>query len=110
MTEKVLAKPVKARRVEDLDGTAGKAPGTFELLEGRPPDVGASMYYRCPCGCGKEGVLDLIPMTDKTSTTFKPRSRPQWGWDGNPDKPTLHPSINDKDHWHGWLKNGFWSQ
>jgi hypothetical protein len=29
-----------------------------------------------------------------------------WQWDGNEDKPTLTPSVNVVDHWHGWVKAG----
>ena len=35
---------------------------------------------------------------------------PAWAWDGNVDKPSLHPSIacgpRKKRDWHGYLKNG----
>jgi len=26
-----------------------------------------------------------------------------WGWDGNVEKPTLTPSIDYRDNWHGYL-------
>lgn len=29
-----------------------------------------------------------------------------WGWDGNTETPTLTPSIEDKGHWHGFLRAG----
>jgi hypothetical protein len=29
-----------------------------------------------------------------------------WGWDGNVERPTLTPSINWVDHWHGYLCAG----
>lgn len=35
-----------------------------------------------------------------------PSDTPSWAWDGNLDAPTLTPSINCLDCWHGWLKNG----
>lgn len=33
---------------------------------------------------------------------------PRNGWDGNVERPTLHPSIwlNDRRGWHGWIKGG----
>lgn len=31
---------------------------------------------------------------------------PKRQWNGNPDKPTLHPSLNHPGCWHGWLKAG----
>lgn len=29
-----------------------------------------------------------------------------WEWDGNEDKPTLHPSVHCVGSWHGWIKAG----
>lgn len=29
-----------------------------------------------------------------------------WAWDGNLERPTLHPSIHRKGHWHGYLVDG----
>ena len=29
-----------------------------------------------------------------------------WGWDGDEQRPTLHPSIHDIGHWHGFLTDG----
>lgn len=31
---------------------------------------------------------------------------PFWEWNGNKDKPTLHPSLHWPGHWHGYLKDG----
>ena len=29
-----------------------------------------------------------------------------WTLSGDPDRPTLHPSVNVKDIWHGWIRDG----
>lgn len=29
-----------------------------------------------------------------------------WEWNGDLDRPSLKPSINDPGGWHGWLGNG----
>jgi hypothetical protein len=29
-----------------------------------------------------------------------------WQWDGNTEKPSLTPSINVVDRWHGWVRAG----
>jgi hypothetical protein len=31
---------------------------------------------------------------------------PVWQWDGNKEAPTLSPSINVVNIWHGWLRAG----
>lgn len=33
-------------------------------------------------------------------------THPFWTWDGNEDKPTLHPSLDLPGVWHGWLQAG----
>ena len=30
----------------------------------------------------------------------------KWSWDGNEDKPTLHPSLHWIGIWHGWCQEG----
>jgi hypothetical protein len=92
--------PVSATPVDDIDAD-GLPPGAFEMFEATKDDgkgpVG--MVYVCPCGCGHTGVLDF---------RRDPVRRPSWVWDGNRDKPTLHPSVHHIGHWHGWLRNGVW--
>lgn len=39
--------------------------------------------YICPCGFCGHMILSIEPDPP----------RPMWGWDGNEDRPTLHPSI-----------------
>lgn len=30
----------------------------------------------------------------------------QWSWNGDADKPTLHPSLHAEGLWHGFVKDG----
>lgn len=87
---------VTAKRLDDIDDVRAQA-GAFEYYkEGdRYP---AGMIYCCPCGCGRIGSL-----------AFRPHPSPSWDWDGNFEQPTLHPSVHDVGHWHGWLRAGVWS-
>jgi len=91
---------VQATIVKDIEN-AEHIPGAIELHSN-------GAYYVCPCGCGQEGYLN-----------FDTNSKPCWTWDGNKQAPTLHPSIHHqyalgdgtkKTHYHGWLKNGVWSE
>lgn len=93
-----LAAPVPAQYFEDLP-EEGKAPAgsfTYYTHDGQI----AGMIYTCPCGCGRQGTLAISPNGQH------PRI---WKWDGNRTKPTLEPSINDVNHWHGYLKAGIFS-
>lgn len=94
MAEVRLAAPVPATIVADAyDGP----PGAVEF-RGEPP---TAVFYACPCGCGTVGYLRLRP----------PESpRPSWAWNGDRQRPTLHPSIHHVGHWHGWLRDGVFVQ
>lgn len=35
-----------------------------------------------------------------------PESSKVWGWDGNKEKPTLQPSLNWINYWHGYMTDG----
>lgn len=110
MTEVRLPAPVKATPTKNID--AMKKPGAFELVtgykvtpEGRKALRGKGeikgMFYRCPCGCGVIGYLAIRPAVPE---------HPSWGWNGDRKRPTLEPSVNHVGHWHGWLKDGMWTQ
>lgn len=59
-------------------------------------------WYCCPCGCGL-----IAPLT--VGANFKPPSSPSWNWNVSKSEPTLSPSVNHKGHWHGWLRDGYWT-
>ncbi|TAN09875.1 MAG: hypothetical protein EPN45_07225 [Rhizobiaceae bacterium] len=87
----VKTQPVVAQRFEDIDDV--QIPGAFEYYRSgdRYP---AGMIYSCPCGCGARGALRFRPVEP---------AHPSWEWNGNLDKPVLHPSVHHVGHWHGWL-------
>lgn len=81
---------------------------------GDPPDAKpAFLLYKCPCGCGDYGALQLA---GEYAREVKEPERAKWTWDGNREAPTLTPSIlhyntgpngeRAGEHWHGYLKAG----
>lgn len=76
-------------------------PGSFHLMARSTPGL-SEMLYVCPCGCGRQGRL-LIGENHKPGGP-----RPSWRWNGDREQPTLDPSVNHVDHWHGWLRHGYW--
>jgi hypothetical protein len=58
---------------------------------------GRRVLYLCLPG---EKHMDAIPVTSVGT-----QSR-VWNWDGNEEKPTLTPSIEVKEKWHGHLQAG----
>ncbi len=78
-------------------------PGDF-MYTGRmnvPEGTACGLLFRCPCGCGSKGSLQL-------DTEFADRSEPTWTWNGNRERPTLTPSIHRVRGcgWHGYLTDG----
>ena len=114
MPEVHLPAPVKAERVDDID--APEAPtGAFAYYvhHDSGPDVMRGLIYVCPCGCRSLHALPFHPL----SADDVQNNRHGWNWDGNRECPTLEPSILSHDggktgptHWHGFLRNGFWTQ
>lgn len=71
-----------------------------------PPDDDGetSLWYCCPCGCG--AIAPLL-----VGVRFKPAGPgATWNWNGSTTEPTLHPSVHHIGHWHGWLRDGYWSE
>lgn len=67
-------------------------PGGFFIEQSNGMD--RTMYCKLP-----EGTytwLSLRPTVDE----------PSWGWDENEERPTLHPSVHYRGHWHGWFREG----
>lgn len=98
--------PVKAQCLEsDRAVQEQKIPGSFNIRGILDPDHADDFYitYCCPCGCGRVAPL-LIGYQQKPSGDWGPT----WKWDGNKETPTLEPSINHIEHWHGYLRGGEW--
>lgn len=81
--------------------------GSEEAVEAGPPgsffiETFASghkgMWHRLPDG--NYGYLALRPVAPGQE------KHPSWQWDGNEDKPTLHPSVHLPGRWHGWFTAG----
>lgn len=104
MVDRKLDKPFKAQKYDNLDELrADKTAGSFYINE---YDGEFYFHYICPCGCGQYGCLTM-------GKGVKPPDSPSWQWDGNMAAPDLQPSLwhkwgPNKDHWHGWLRNGIW--
>lgn len=94
--------------VDDLDADdCPREPGMISY-----GDRNCGMFMICPCGCGREDFISFKGYSKKNSLQ---RDYPEWKWNGNLEKPSLHPSIvlNNRDgseHWHGWLKNGVFGE
>lgn len=67
------------------------------------PTKAESMEFVCPRTGKKCGEI-LVGYPDK------PPHHPSWHFNGDIEKPTLHPSVNCTGGcgWHGWLKEGKW--
>lgn len=75
--------------------------GSFHLEPRQMPGL-FELHYFCPCGCGLENRL-LVGEGHKPGG-----ARPSWIWNGSKAEPTLKPSVNMIDHWHGYLRDGYW--
>jgi hypothetical protein len=86
------------RKVADYD--AMELPGDFyfEPVGGLGGDTCIHLFLPDRC-------FICLPIARDPSKAEK-GELPVWGWDGNEEKPTLTPSIDTKDHWHGWLRAG----
>jgi len=75
--------------------------GSFMLVPRRASGLFEFRAF-CPCGCG-------VVMTLLVGQMHKPGgARPSWNWNGSTSAPTLDPSVHWVDHWHGWLRDGYW--
>ncbi|WP_226779530.1 DUF6527 family protein [Oceaniglobus trochenteri] len=76
-------------------------PGSF-MLESRRASGRFEFVYFCPCGCGLKNRLLIGELHKPTGP------RPSWRWNGSRTAPSLDPSVHHIDHWHGWLRDGYW--
>jgi len=86
----------------------GRARSQEQLFEEAQPGdycvnpAGDHILCNCPCGCGS--MMNLPIMTGE-------KHEHNWQWDGNRERPTLHPSIRDLSgcRFHGHLQGGVWT-
>ena len=84
--------------VEQLLATGKVGDWAFDLPE-------QDIYLRVPDG--KDYPAGFEPMGTPVRIPYaKDAPHPRWDWDGSFDAPTLHPSINVVNIWHGWLRRG----
>jgi len=81
--------------VDDIRSEAGQQAGAIEFreLEG----VVRGIAFRCPCGCGFESWLPVLP--DERG----------WHWNGSREAASTTPSILQSGlpcKWHGYLTDG----
>lgn len=81
--------------------TAKKVPGSFWISDPETAGRKQAFWYCCPCGCSAIAPLSV-------GNGFKPSDGPSWQWNGSKSEATLHPSVNHINHWHGWLRDGYW--
>lgn len=92
---------IAATQVDDI--WQNTIPGGYEFFKHGDRER-AGIFYTCPCGCGRVGALD-----------FRPQAKPpSWEWNGQDGSaitldPSVHHIIAGETHWHGWLRNGEWS-
>jgi hypothetical protein len=62
-----------------------------------------ALEFVCPCGCGAVGGVNV---------SIGSKEQHAWLWDGNKEKPTLTPSIQQTTpcRWHGFLTAGIFRQ
>lgn len=94
---RALYQPSVARFLKDA------YPGSF-CIEPRQNADEFEFRYFCPCGCGHEGRL-LVGKQHKPIS-----QRASWFWNGSLTEPRLEPSVDHRQHWHGWLRNGYWEK
>lgn len=94
--------PLRAIQFVELEDMRKSAlPGSFHLQPRQMRGLFEFLYI-CPCGCGIEGRL-LVGEGQKPGG-----DRPSWNWNGSKTEPTLKPSVHHVDHWHGFLRSGYW--
>jgi len=52
-----------------------------------------------------EGAIEFVSLPIHTADQTDER-KVSWLWDGNKEAPTISPSINVRERWHGWLTKG----
>lgn len=84
---------------DDMQVYAAVAPGSFDV---ETDEVGQRWFwFKCPGPCKSIAPVALRPVVKATGDS--------WAFDDNMKAPTLNPSVNHRDCWHGWLKAGEWA-
>lgn len=103
MTNPVKATYLALKHFRKQEASDTLVPGTFSLDPAPEEDADMFIHYCCPCGCGVTGRLRI-------GVEHKPTTSPSWIWNAKVEKASLDPSVNHVGHWHGWLKDGYWTE
>lgn len=97
-----MSDPIKAnlkQQFEDLE-----APGDYCFRQAETGDLWTHITFKCPCGKGEIVSLPIEPTRELGGASGQ-----FWAFNGNPDAPSLTPSIQRADpdcKWHGFLTDG----
>lgn len=86
---------------------ADRAVRTGEFCWGADRENGVRyLYIKLPGDEAGRSGPDAIRVTRDPAKHGGTDGAHTWLWDGNEDKPTLHPSLHWKGRWHGHLQAG----
>ncbi len=74
--------------------------GSFQVVT--EPSGQRRFWFICPGKCKGPSAIALLPQVDPAAAG----SNQWWSFNDDMQAPTLSPSINHVDCWHGWLKQG----
>jgi hypothetical protein len=66
-------------------------------------------FYVETLGNGQRILVHKLPDGSHGSLHLRPLVEPvrhSWAWDGDPDRPTLHPMAHRLGGWRGWIRSG----
>ena len=97
MTESTLSCDMV--RVADRQAVHDGPPGAFCFEQrGMPGARYRVLWHKLPEGTA--GFLRLRPLPASEE------AHPSWTFNGDEDRPTLHPSVHYVGHWHGYFTAG----
>lgn len=88
---------------EAMDEEEAQSPSTFMFMGCGEGDRPKWMSFPCPGALGQShpGTRCLIPIRPQANGV-----NASWEWDGNRDAPTMSPSVNCANCWHGFIRAG----
>ncbi len=92
---------------QSVDGIKFPDGDLDHVCEGAAP--GSWCYLRGSDGQIRSIAMMLPGFTFPQAINIQPHStpgRPSWSLSGDPDRPTLSPSLHLVGHWHGWMREG----
>lgn len=112
MSERNHRTPVTARaRTKEQMWEDDVRPGDHCITPSEEHPDYARILCECPCGCKGMMNLPLFRAGQVKAEAPKNFSGANWEWNGNVERPSLHPSIRDLSgcRFHGHLVDGVWT-